>query len=124
MVKLLALGVVLLGTLACERLEALSQALVAVQAGAPNVCRTNDDCTLLPSRMTCCGECAPAPPFEAVTRQEMDALLIELETTCAQSTRLCTPPVCEPPLRGCSAQARCSVGRCVVDETGCDKPVS
>jgi len=116
-VKLLAFGAVVLATLS----QPTAPTAVAVQAAE---CKSNDDCTLLPSQLTCCGECAPAPPFEAVTRQEMDALLIERETTCSQSPRLCQPPVCEPPPRGCSAQARCSVGRCVVDETGCDKPVS
>jgi len=115
MVKLLALGAVLL---------AIAQGEPCASSAAPTECRSDDDCTLLPAQLTCCGECPPAPPFEAVTRHEMDAILLERETTCSQSTRLCQPPVCEPRLRSCSAQARCSVGRCVVDETGCDKPVS
>jgi len=100
---------------------------LALVVGVPQVigeCTEDDDCTILPSELTCCGECEPAPPFVAVTRDVMDALLLEHETRCARSTRLCHPPTCEAPANGCSAEARCAAGRCVIEVMGCDKPVS
>jgi hypothetical protein len=81
-------------------------------------CVRDQDCELLPY-VTCCGECAPAPPFEAVTRQQLDAVFIELESRCAIDRRECTPPVCERVPRGCYARAGCVAGRCVVESEGC-----
>ncbi|MGE0395321.1 MAG: hypothetical protein AB7T06_01240 [Kofleriaceae bacterium] len=75
-------------------------------------CETDDDCGLMPSRLTCCGECEPAPPFEAVPRSQIDALLIELDTQCAPRTRLCEPPVCEEVPFECEARAACIAGVC------------
>jgi hypothetical protein len=77
-------------------------------------CRVDDDCMLLPSAMTCCGECDPVPPFEAVPRTAVDALLIELETRCAEKPGPCEPPACESSPRGCSAHAACIGEHCTV----------
>jgi len=90
----------------------------------PDECTKDDDCTLMPSRLTCCGECEPAPPFEAIPREDLDSLLLELETDCAPQTRLCEPPVCEVVPPGCMARARCVDGSCEVEATGCDRRVS
>lgn len=91
---------------------------------APAECVEDDDCTLMPSRLTCCGECPPAPPFEAAPRVELDGLLIEMETDCAPETRRCEPPICEVVAPGCTARARCIAGRCQVEATGCELRVS
>jgi hypothetical protein len=90
----------------------------------PGECVVDDDCGLMPSQMTCCGECPPAPPFEAVPRTAIDSRLLELETDCAPQTRLCIPPVCEPVPAGCDAQAICIDHRCRLVETGCGPLVS
>src|SRR5512138_2386899 len=59
----------------------------ASQAEAPQ-CVRDDDCALLPSALTCCVECPPAPPFEAVPTAVIAGLLIENETVCAEP-KLC-----------------------------------
>lgn len=81
-------------------------------------CVRDDDCVLMPY-VTCCGECPPAPPFEAAPRTELDAVLIELETTCALDRRECAAPACDPRPAGCYAKAACVAGRCVVETDGC-----
>ena len=86
-------------------------------------CVVDQDCALLPY-VNCCGECPPAPPFEVGTREDLDAIFIELETRCAEDTRECTAPVCDPVPRGCSARAACEAGRCVVATDGCGLPTS
>jgi hypothetical protein len=78
----------------------------------------------MPSQLNCCTECPPAPPFEAVTRTQIDSLLLEHETRCSQRTIECQPLTCDPVPRGCTATATCTSGRCVVAQTGCDRPVS
>jgi hypothetical protein len=88
-------------------------------------CVVDDDCGLVPATLNCCGECPPAPPFEAVPRSELDAMLIELETTCAERSIGCASvPACEPVPAGCHASAACTAGRCVVVEDGCGPLVS
>lgn len=82
-------------------------------------CEVDDDCGLMPSVMSCCGECDPAPPFEAVVRTAIDARLIELETYCAERTIECEPPSCEVVPAGCTARAVCVHGTCRVNESGC-----
>jgi hypothetical protein len=82
-------------------------------------CAADRDCVLMPW-ITCCGECEPAPPFEAGTRVELDGILIESEMRCARDDRPCAPPVCGAVPRGCEARAACVGGRCVVLQNGCD----
>ena len=93
---------------------------VAIESSDARECAVDDDCTLMPSRMTCCGECKPVPPFEPVPRTAVDSRLLELETACATTIRLCEPPVCEDVPPGCTAYAICLDGRCRVIATGCD----
>jgi hypothetical protein len=113
---LLVAGVgVLAAAPACDR--ALD---VAREMSTEPECQVDDDCTLMPSAMTCCGECDPAPPFEAVPRTAVDSRLLELETDCAESTRLCEPPICEVVPPSCIASAICLDGRCRVIAFGCD----
>lgn len=81
-------------------------------------CRIDDDCTLMPYAMTCCGECAPAPPFTAVPRTTIDALLLELETRCAEKPGPCDAPVCAVAPPGCEAYATCIGGRCTYVQSG------
>ena len=77
-------------------------------------CRVDDECTLMPSVMNCCGECDPAPPFEAVPRTTVDARLLELETVCGQRTNVCEPMDCDVSPPGCQASATCVAGHCMV----------
>jgi hypothetical protein len=86
-------------------------------------CVRDEDCALLPY-VNCCGECPPELPFESGTRQELDAIFIELESRCATERKACTPPVCEPVPDGCYAKAACAGGRCVVETDGCFEPRS
>lgn len=81
-------------------------------------CNGDHDCVLMPL-VTCCGECAPAPPFEVATRVHLDGVLVESETQCARDRRPCEPPVCTPLPHGCEAAAACVDGRCVVQQHGC-----
>lgn len=88
--------------------------------GAANRCAVDDDCGLMPSVLTCCGECPPAPPFEAVPRTAIDAALLELETTCSARTLACVEtPACDSVPVGCEARAVCDHGRCRLIEEGC-----
>ena len=77
-------------------------------------CRVADDCTLMPSAITCCGECDPVPPFQAVPHTDVDAWLIEVETRCAGKPPACDPPSCEAAPPGCEAHAACVSGHCMV----------
>jgi hypothetical protein len=81
-------------------------------------CRVDDDCVLLPE-LTCCGECPPAPPFQAAPRRVLDGMLVENETSCSYDTRPCPPRACDRVPRGCVARATCEAGRCVVAASGC-----
>jgi hypothetical protein len=102
-----------------------------------DACEIDDDCGLVPGALTCCGECPPAPPFQAVPRTQLDAMLLELELACAQPTIVgdeqtegsgaiacLAPPACEPVPAGCVARAACRDGRCVVIARGCAPRVS
>ena len=81
-------------------------------------CHVDGDCVLLPE-LTCCGECPPAPPFQAAPRWVLDGMLVENETTCSYDTRPCPPRACDRVPRGCVARATCERGRCVVASSGC-----
>ena len=88
-------------------------------SAAGDDCAVDDDCELLPV-VTCCGECAPSPPFESVPRAAIDALLLETEERCLRDDRPC--PACARPRRGCTASAFCAQGRCRFTTIGCDFP--
>lgn len=91
----------------------------------PNAeCLVDDDCGLAPAFVSCCVECPPAPPFEAMTRTELDALWWDLESRCAESSSACVPVSCPVVPRGCVARAVCDSGRCRVIETGCEPRVA
>ena len=82
-------------------------------------CHADDDCVLLPSELSCCGECPPAPPFHAAPRWVLDGMLVEAETTCSYDTRACAPMACDPVPPGCIARPACEAGRCVARTSGC-----
>jgi hypothetical protein len=87
---------------------------------APAECRRDADCTLVPASLTCCGQCEPVPPFEAVTTRRLEAMRSEMEAECAPPTRLCDPPICSPLAAGCQAHAVCLDGTCRVEASkGC-----
>lgn len=83
-------------------------------------CVVDDDCVLMPSVISCCGECDPRPPFHAVTGKALDALRMELDAMCEDSCGECDPPVCEPLPPECYASAACIDGRCVPLVYGCE----
>ena len=104
---------------ACDRLPSSSGSASQLSREPPTIeCRIDDDCTLLPPAMTCCGECDPVPPFEAVPRTAVDALLLELETRCAEKPGPCQPPACESSPPGCEAYSTCVGGHCMVVQSG------
>jgi hypothetical protein len=93
-------------------------------AGESTQCLRDDDCALLPSALTCCVECPPAPPFEPAPSWVLGGMLIQLETDCAQLDRACPEVRCEPVPAGCVARAACVNGRCVAVSSGCGTPTS
>lgn len=87
-------------------------------------CVRDDDCALLPSVLTCCIECPPAPPFEPVPSWVLGGMLVQHETDCAYYDRACPEVGCEPVPPGCLARAACADGRCVAVTSGCGIPTS
>lgn len=75
-------------------------------------CIEDEDCVLLPSALTCCGECDPAPPFEALPRAQLEDRRAALVEECAPATRLCEPPACPAVPQACRARATCRAGIC------------
>jgi hypothetical protein len=84
---------------------------------APAECKQDADCALMPALFTCCGECEPMPPFQAVTKRRLDALRSDTDAQCAPPTRLCDPPICSPLSPACEARAICVEGACRVEAT-------
>lgn len=83
-------------------------------------CIEDQDCVLTPSILTCCGECDPAPPFEALPRARLEEQRATLAERCAPVTRLCEPPTCAPVPAECRARAECRAGVCqAVANTKC-----
>lgn len=80
-------------------------------------CHLDDDCTLMPALITCCGECDPAPPYEAVPRALLDEVRLVTNEDCAPHTRLCDPPACSMQVENASPSVICRGGRCEVQET-------
>ncbi|MBX3160441.1 MAG: hypothetical protein KF773_31035 [Deltaproteobacteria bacterium] len=79
----------------------------------PPPCTRDDECALAPHELTCCLECPPAPPFEAVPTSVLAARRIELETDCAAAAPVCRESTCDPVPHGCAASAACVRGACV-----------
>jgi len=114
----LVLGLALV--VACHRGRPQEPAPEPAIITAPDAgeCAADEDCVLLPV-LGCCGECPPAPPFEALTRAELDAELIEGEERCAAKEHDCTGHSCEPLPAGCRPRAVCVATRCEVVAPGC-----
>jgi hypothetical protein len=91
---------------------------VVITAPDAGECATDEDCVLLPV-LSCCGECPPAAPFEALTRAELDAELIVEEEHCAREDHDCAEHACEPLPAGCRPRAACVATRCEVVAPGC-----
>jgi hypothetical protein len=87
-------------------------------------CARDDDCVLLPSALTCCVECPPAPPFEPAPSWVLGGMLVQHETDCAERDRACPEVRCEPVPEGCVARAACAAGRCIAVSSGCELPTS
>ena len=100
---------------ACER-----PAVDANVAPVEVQCARDKDCVLLPSVLTCCNECPPAPPFEAAPTWVLDGMLIENETDCAEPRHLCLPDACDPVPARCVARAACIAGTCIAVANACD----
>jgi hypothetical protein len=87
-------------------------------------CVRDDDCVLLPSALTCCVECPPAPPFEPAPSWVLGGMLIQHETDCAERDRACQEVRCDPVPAGCAARAACVNRRCVAVTSGCELPTT
>jgi hypothetical protein len=98
--------------LSCAELYYVEEERTVPATIAPAQCSSDDDCVLQPSLMTCCGECEPGPPFEAMTRSDLEKLRSEVDSKCAPRTRVCEPPTCSPVPVGCEVRAACVNGRC------------
>lgn len=120
----LALAALVMAPYACHELYLADDGEVVTARVMQMECAVDEDCTLLPAALTCCGECEPVPPFEAAPRAALDALLIENETTCAARSGLCDPPACAALPEGCAARAVCRAGACTVLESGCDRRIN
>jgi hypothetical protein len=94
------------------------------QPAGPAECVRDDDCVLLPSALTCCVECPPAPPFEPAPSWVLGGMLVQNETDCAGRDRACPEVRCEPVPEGCRARAACAGGRCVAVTLGCELPTT
>lgn len=110
---------ILLAAAACEKAATESSAPPSTTDRDPAQCTRDDDCVLLPSVLTCCVECPPAPPFEAAPAAVLDGMLVENETVCADG-RSCARIPCERIPEPCVARAACVDGRCVAQSSGCD----
>lgn len=110
----------------CERAPVERSAAAARPAGGDQgtdqtaQCERDGDCVLLPSALTCCIECPPAPPFEAAPSWVLDGMLVQNETDCAARDRACPEVRCDPVPEGCRARAACADGRCVAVTSGCE----
>lgn len=107
----------LLALASCDKVTA---SLPAVDAQ----CVRDADCTLVPSDLTCCKECPPAPPYEAAPVWVVDGMYIENEDRCLATDHVCPEIQCASIPPGCSARAVCAEGRCVAVASGCGIPTS
>lgn len=111
-----SVAVLLLALAACDKL--------ATRANPETQCTRDEDCTLVPSELTCCIDCAPAPPFQAAPVWVVDGMYIENEDRCLETDRECPKITCANIPLGCSARAVCAAGRCAAVATGCGIPTS
>ncbi len=105
---------------ACEKLSASPE---QASESAPQ-CVRDADCTLVPSSLTCCADCAPAPPFEAAPVWVVDGMYIENDDRCLAPEISCGEVECPLVPPGCTAHAVCSDGRCTPVTAGCEIPSS
>ncbi len=84
----------------------------------PTECTADADCVLMPE-LGCCGECPSPAPYEAVTRAELDAQIIEDDEQCATDDWDCDTFTCSASPVGCKARAACKEGQCIVTSNGC-----
>lgn len=92
--------------------------LAHVDTSERTECANDGDCVLFVERVTCCGDCPPVPPFEAVPRTLLDELRQELDDRCAPREHFCDPPECPATPSGCEARAVCRAGTCSVATNG------
>lgn len=110
-------GLLLLSLAACDK--------IAGPLPSPEAqCVRDSDCMLVPSELTCCHDCAPAPPYEAAPVWVVDGMYIENEDRCLATDRGCPDIQCATVPPGCSARAVCAVGRCEAVASGCGVPTS
>ena len=117
-------SIMVIAVVGCDRTTSESEPASRASNPEPAQCLRVEDCVLLPSQLTCCIECPPAPPFEAAPSWVLDGMLVESETACAESTRLCPEVECESVPTGCIARAACVAGRCIAVTEGCGVPTS
>lgn len=110
----------LLAVAACEKLAASPESSPESNAQ----CSRDEDCMLVPSALTCCVECPPAPPFEAAPAWVVDGMYIENENRCLATEIGCGEIECVQAPAGCSARAVCAEDRCTAVVTGCGIPTS
>lgn len=92
-------------------------------AKAGDTCVRDDDCVVMPALLTCCGECEPIAPYEAVPRAVLAERRRALEASCAPRTQPCDPPACTAPPAGCVVRAVCDQGQCrAVTNARCSSP--
>jgi hypothetical protein len=110
----------LMALAACEKLAASPGA----EQESTAQCSRDEECMLVPSALSCCAECPPAPPFEAAPTWVIDGMYIENENRCLATEISCGEIDCPVIPAGCSAQPVCLEGRCVAVTTGCAIPTS
>lgn len=101
--------------LSCAELYYVDEYTRVPATPAREQCTRDDDCVLVPSLITCCGECQPAPPFEAVPLGRLASRRTAASEMCLPSTRGCEPPVCPAVIQGCEVRAICAAGSCAVE---------
>lgn len=114
------IALALLVMAACDRWPEMTTS----EASSNAQCVRDEDCTLVPSALTCCTECPPAPPFVAAPTWVVDGMYIETEHRCLATEIDCPEITCAKVPAGCTARAACAQGRCVAIATGCEKPTS
>ncbi len=105
---------------ACDRWPTVATS----EAESSAQCVRDEDCTLVPTTLTCCAECPPAPPFRAAPLWVVDRMYIENENRCLATEIGCPEITCAKVPAGCTARATCAQGRCTAVATGCGVPTS
>ncbi len=79
-------------------------------------CVRDEDCVLQPSRITCCGTCPAARPYEAISAVHLVQLLRDADLGCARTLQHCDPPACPGVETDSEVHAACTAGVCRVVE--------